>query len=316
LFLGRTRTEVGRFAKLDRMFTGEIQAEFGLRSRFFETGGGRRDRRGRISERVQVQLVVALATRLAFWIGGTRGRQIREINGQLYREIASDPIATQVGSVLGLARRELLGRSFDVDHYYSYVPEHAPGERLGLIVFLHGNGGNLQILPWAWRPFAERERFAIIAPTFGFGFWGKGGVAAVERALGDARDRLPTDPGRVYLAGISDGGKGVTRSAVVHPTRYRGLIYLSPTMVLKELTASSFAVPWRDRPLFVAQGGRDWNVRPSSVDPAVERLRAAGCRVTYTVFPEEDHFLFFARREELFASIRRWMDAPDEKSDR
>jgi hypothetical protein len=36
----------------------------------------------------------------------------------------------------------------------------------------------------------------------------------------------------------------------------------------------------------------------------------------YAVFPEEDHFLFFARREELFASIRRWMDAPDEKLDR
>jgi pimeloyl-ACP methyl ester carboxylesterase len=206
---------------------------------------------------------VALATRLAFWIGGTRGRQLREITGQLYREIASDPVATQVGSVLGLARRELLQRSFNVGHYYSYVPEHAPGERPGLIVFLHGNGGNFQILPWAWRPFAECERFAVIAPTFGFGFWGKGGVAAVERAMGDARDRLPIDPGRVYLAGISDSGKGATRSAAAHPTRFRGLIYLLPTMVLKELTAPLFAVPWRDRPLFVAQGGRDWNVRPS-----------------------------------------------------
>jgi poly(3-hydroxybutyrate) depolymerase len=164
---------------------------------------------------------VALATRLAFWIGGTRGRQLREITGQLYREIASDPVATQVGSVLGLARRELLQRSFNVGHYYSYVPEHAPGERPGLIVFLHGNGGNFQILPWAWRPFAECERFAVIAPTFGFGFWGKGGVAAVERAMGDARDWLPIDPGRVYLAGISDSGKGATRSAAAHPTRFR-----------------------------------------------------------------------------------------------
>ncbi len=81
---------------------------------------------------------------------------------------------------------------------------------------------------------------AVRRPTFGFGFWGPGGVAAVERARVDALARLPIDAGRVYLAGLSDGGKGVTRTAAAHPDHYRGLIYLSPTMLLAELGAPAF----------------------------------------------------------------------------
>ena len=29
------------------------------------------------------------------------------------------------------------------------TPEPRPGERLGAVVFLHGNGGNFQVMPWA-----------------------------------------------------------------------------------------------------------------------------------------------------------------------
>ena len=55
-------------------------------------------------------------------------------------------------------------------------------------------------------------------------------------------------------------------------------------------------------------GGRDWNVPKATVDPAVDVLRAQGGDVTYVVDPEEDHFLFFARCEELFEQIRRRMN--------
>ncbi len=57
------------------------------------------------------------------------------------------------------------------------------------------------------------------------------------------------------------------------------------------------------------QGDRDVNVRKADVDPAVERMRGLGIDVTYRVFPGEDHFLFFGRREEVFEAVAEWMDS-------
>lgn len=158
----------------------------------------------------QVKLGVTLATRFVPWF--SRARTIREVTMGLYREIEADPDARGLGPVTHFAALEVVGADFDSGHYFAYVPETRSGEHLGVLVFLHGNGGNFQVMPWAWRTFAEKHRFIILGPTFGFGFWGEGGVEAVNRAWRDVSGRWPIDLGRVYLAGLSDGGVGVTRS--------------------------------------------------------------------------------------------------------
>ena len=253
----------------------------------------------------QVKLGVTLATRFVPWVA--RARFVRETTIGEYRRIEADPDVRGLGSVSHYAIAQLLGGDFRADHYFAYVPRARPGERLGAIIFLHGNGGNFQVMPWAWREFAEAHRLLILCPTFGFGFWGEGGVEAVDRAWLDASARWPIDPSRVDLAGLSDGGSGVTRSALAHPDRYRGLIYISPSMHLDELGSPAFASGWEGRPILVFQGGRDWSVWQSTVDPAVDLLRLRGCAVDYRVFPGEDHFLFFSRRAELFDVIGGWM---------
>ncbi|WP_435011196.1 hypothetical protein P12x_002497 [Tundrisphaera lichenicola] len=253
----------------------------------------------------QVKLGLTMITRPVPWVA--RARTIREVTMGLYREIEADPEARGLAPVTHFGAMELLGAGFDSGHYFAYAPEPRDGETLGLVVFLHGNGGNFQALSWAWKDFAEEHRMILLAPTFGFGFWGEGGVEAVDRASEDARNRWPIDPRRVYLAGHSDGGVGVTRSGAAHPDRYRGLIYLSPTMHLDELAAPGFIEGWKGRPIRVFQGDRDWSVYKSTVDPAVELLRRSGARVEYDVFPGEDHFLFFSRRSELFDRLGTWM---------
>jgi pimeloyl-ACP methyl ester carboxylesterase len=253
----------------------------------------------------QVKLGVTLATRFVPWV--SRARTIRKTTMGLYREIEADPESRGLGPVTHFAALELVGADFDAGHSFVYVPESRPGERLGAVVFLHGNGGNFQVVPWAWRSFAEENRCIILCPTFGFGFWGEGGVEAVDRAWDDARGRWPIDPARVYLAGLSDGGVGVTRSALAHPERYRGLIYVSPTMKLEELGSPEFEASWKGRPVLVFQGDRDWSVVKRSVDPAIDLLRRRGVDVDYRVVPGEDHFLFFSRRAELFDAIGGWM---------
>ena len=260
---------------------------------------------GLLPEIDQVKLGVTLATRFVPWVA--RARAIREVTMGLYREIEADPDARGLGPVSHFGALELVGADFDPGHYFAYVPEPRAGERLGAVVFLHGNGGNFQVMPWAWREFAEGRRMIILCPTFGFGFWGDGGVEAVDRAWVDASSRWPIDPGRVYLSGLSDGGVGVTRSALAHPGRYRGLIYVSPTMDLDELGSPRFGQGSEGRPVLVFQGDRDWSVSKGTVDPAVDLLRRRGTDVDYRVYPGEDHFLFFSRRRELFGVIVEWM---------
>ena len=237
---------------------------------------------------------------------GEHGGRIASVVPRLAREVAADPAGGGLPTVHHLAIAELVGRPFDAGHYYAYVPETRPGERLGAIVFLHGDGGNLAILPWAWREYAESRRLAIVSPTHGFGFWGEGGGEAVDQTLDDALARFPIDPARVDLAGISDGGVGVIRSAAAHPDRYRGLIAISPTLRLDDAGSEGLAKGWQGRPILVVQGDRDANVTKASVDRGVDRLRRSGLVVTYRIVPGEDHFLFFGRPAEVFGAIDAW----------
>ncbi len=255
----------------------------------------------------QVRLGTTMMTRLVPWMDREHARRLRRIAISLAHDVETAQENRDLGSVTYLALDEVTGRRFDVGHYYAYIPRHEPGERLGAMVFIHGNSGNFKMLPWAWRSFAESERFIIVCPSYGCGFWGRGGVEAVERVRLDALARLPIDPVKVYLAGFSDGGNGVTRTASAHPESYQGLIYCSPTMRLDELAAPSFSRGWQGRPVLIFQGDKDWNVLKKTVDPAVELLRRQGCQVSYVVLPGEDHFLFFARSQDVFTSIKQWM---------
>jgi hypothetical protein len=266
---------------------------------------------GHFPEIDTIKLATTFMSRLVPNTSAEHRRRIRAETLHLSREIEADADARPIPSVGALALAELIGRPFDAGHYFAYVPAVNPGERLGAVVFLHGNGGNFKINPWAWRPFADSDRFAIVCPSYGFGFWGAGGAEAVDRALDDAIRRLPIDPDRVYLAGHSDGGNGVTRSGRARPSRYRGLIYVSPTMNLEEIGSADFLAAWRGRPVIVFQGDADVNVLKRDVDPAVDRLRSSGVDVTYRVFPGEDHFLLFGRSAEIFDAIAGWMKLPE-----
>lgn len=264
---------------------------------------------GSVPERDLVALGGQVLSRLAFWIRREEARRIREVPLALYAEIDADDDRRALRSATGFAVAEILGLPFDSGHYYAYIPEKkTPDERLGALIFLHGNGGNFKLMPWALRALAERHRLAILAPTFGYGLWGTGAIEAIDRVWEDARNTFSLDRDRVFLAGLSDGGKGVTRQGRAHPELFRGLLYLSPTIIASELSDPDFARSWRGRPIFVATGGRDWNVRPATVERGVDLLRKSGAQVDYALYPDEDHFLFLGRRRELLDQISKWMD--------
>jgi pimeloyl-ACP methyl ester carboxylesterase len=225
----------------------------------------------------------------------------------LYRDMERDRDFHQLGSAMGWAYAEFLGRPFDVGHYYLYVPRKRGSGPSPAIVFLHGSAGNFKAYTWVWSKLAEEQGMVIIAPSFGFGNWDRSGVASVLQALDDAATVVDINQDQVYLAGLSNGGLGVSQLAEAAPERFRGLIFISPVMETKILDGTRFHHTWRDRPVLVVTGEADRRIPVGYVEQRVSNLRAGGVQVTEIIYPDEDHFLFFSQPENVLGDISSWL---------
>ena len=105
------------------------------------------------------------------------------------------------------------------------VADRAPGERLPLLLYLHGLGGSgaEALASPELRALAQRHRMVLVAPDGnldreGRRFWNAGGaccnfdgkavndVARLEALLFHWTQRPEIDPARVYVVGFSNGG--------------------------------------------------------------------------------------------------------------
>lgn len=262
-----------------------------------------------------VWMLIRLVTRLDPRIPAFEARATRENVNEVLNAVAALPEYRRLARVSDGQGWLLLTGRLDPQHCYSYRPEpRAPGERLGLLVFLHGHGTNYLFVVHALRPLCDRLRLCLIAPSFGYGNWeAPGGVEAVMRATEFGVAAFDPDPARVFLGGISQGGAGVSRTAAARPDRFAGLVYISPTMELNVIRSEAFAEGWKGRRVLVIQGDRDGNVSPASVTAAVEQMTADRVQVTEYRDPDAGHFLFFAKRDELFEVIEKWAKQMDAK---
>ncbi len=233
---------------------------------------------------------------------------LRRVVLPVCREMEADESFHRLGSVMNYAYAQFYAEEFDVGHFYSYVPPHAAGERLPTILFLHGSLGNFKVYLWAWKRFADRNRFVVVCPSFGSGLWDlNGGAQAAIRALDRAAAELPIDPSRVWLAGLSNGGLGVSRAAAMAPERFRGLIYLSAVPEEGVLRSQAYLHGWRGRPVLFIHGDQDNRVPVREIDDTARGLSAAGVNVAKRVRGGEDHFLFLASLDGMLADIEAWM---------
>ncbi len=234
--------------------------------------------------------------------------QLRRVVLPSYREMEREEAYTRLGSALDRMYPQLYAGEFDTGHYDWVVPPHAAGERLPTILFLHGSLGNFKAYLWAWKRFSDRNRCIVVLPSFGVGVWDfPGGTEAALLALDRASSELPIDPDRVWLAGLSNGGVGVSRVAAAAPQRFRGLVYLSAVPELAVLLSQAYTDGWRGRPVLFVHGDRDNRVPVELIDDTVRRLSAAGVDVTKRVLPGEDHFLFLSSLDTMFGAIEDWM---------
>jgi predicted esterase len=165
------------------------------------------------------------------------------------------------------------------------------------------------VYPLALRYFAEQLGIRIVMPTFSYGNWeSPEALEIIAKLMEDLESDSYRDIRRIFLAGISQGGAGVSRAGAAMPERFAGLIYFSPTMELNIVESVEFKEAWRSRPILVLQGGQDWHVSVRKVNAAVDSMRNSGVKITFIFDPDEDHFFFFGQRDRLIDVVGKWME--------
>jgi predicted peptidase len=183
------------------------------------------------------------------------------------------------------------------------TPGRRDGEKLPLIVFLHGDwqdgtdnesqlagdgNGSFELVDSA------REGgipLVYIAPQTTGGYWPPDRVVA---AVHDALKRWPIDARRIVLTGISDGGTGVWDALKTYPRCFAAGVPMSGMTELAGLG------PIRDIPQWAFHGSEDDDTDiETGYDGAmvgsravVRALRAMGGKPRYTEYAGEKHVIW------------------------
>ena len=183
------------------------------------------------------------------------------------------------------------------------TPGRRDGEKLPLIVFLHGDwqdgtdnvsqlagygNGSMELIDQA---IDGGVPLVYAAPQTTGAYWPPTRVQAVIR---DALARWPIDPRRVILTGISDGGTGVWDALKAWPGCFAAGV---PMSGMTELTGLATI---RDVPEWIFHGDKDndtdietgYGGAMVGSRAVVRALRGIGAHPRYTEYPNEQHVIW------------------------
>ncbi len=265
-----------------------------------------------IPEIDQLRLGFFILPRLHKILTISQAEKLKNLLTPLYIQMEKDKNFYNLGSVLGSAEAELLGQRNPAEHYYIYIPSNISKKPLPVIVFLHGAGGNFKIYTWLWSQFAQKNGFIIIAPTLGFGDWSRPeGTQLVLKAIDDAAKIAQIDQKKIYLAGLSNGGRGVSRLAGQFPDKFKGLIYISPVIEPHLLNTKIFIDQWLKKPILIISGNEDDRIPIQSIEDQTKKWMSSNMDITLHLYPHEDHFLIFNQTQNIFEIISAWIKRID-----
>lgn len=173
-----------------------------------------------------------------------------------------------------------------------------------MIVFLHGGsarGSGRSLLerygPPAVAARSEGLPFIVLTPQCPEGeIWTD--TEALIALMDSVSARYRVDRRRIYLTGISMGGRGVWYLAYKHPERFAAI---APVCGMSPIAAWAGAL--RNTPVWVFHGAKDNIVPLSESEEMVRGLKAAGNEPRFTVLAGRDHFISDVFED---AELYRW----------
>ena len=183
-----------------------------------------------------------------------------------------------------------------------YIPESAkPGEKAALVVSLHGATRNADRGIDILRPLADQLGFLLLAPASEdrtwdaiLGDWGPD-VVFINRSLARTFELRTVDPGRIAMAGFSDGASYSLSIGLSNGDLFSAVFGFSPGFVAREPRAGK-------PPVFISHGTLD-RVLPIDMCSRliVPELKREGYQVTFREF-EGPHTL----PPDVAAEAMRW----------
>lgn len=189
----------------------------------------------------------------------------------------------------------------------------SPARRWPLVLFLHGAGERGQDLrlvtvhgPPALVQRGTNFPFILVAPQCPEDQrWDAPGLMALLEHL---VHRLPVDPTRVYVTGLSMGGYGTWKLGLTYPDRFAAIVPIcgGGEWIDVRLAARSRVEALRSLAVWAFHGARDPVVPLSESERMVQALKDAGAReVRLTVYPEAEHDSWTVTYEN--PEVYRWM---------
>lgn len=168
-----------------------------------------------------------------------------------------------------------------------FAPDRTPG--FPLLVFLHGageRGDDLNAIAATGLPRHLENGdlklpFVTLCPQCAReSWWDRYALAAL---LDDAIARCNVDPRRVYLTGLSMGGKGIWELADLVTEKLAAIVPICAPYTFVDFRKL------RALPMWVFHGVMDSIIPVAESARMVRMLRAAGCDVRFTTYPDADH---------------------------
>ena len=120
---------------------------------------------------------------------------------------------------------------------------------------------------------------------FGGGPEDDAGVRASQKLIGELIGRQPVAPGRVVLAGFSQGGAIVLQTALRYPERLAGVMALSTYLPLDATLEAERSAANGDLPIFMAHGQYDDIIPLARAERSRQILEKLGYPVQWKSYP-------------------------------
>lgn len=155
------------------------------------------------------------------------------------------------------------------------------------ILFLHGlfeSGEDIDIITRRGLPrqleLGLKIPFIVVSPQNPSGSWD---LAALTALLDEVLERYPIDPDRLYVTGVSLGGRATWDLAAAYPNR---IAAIAPISAWGDVDTAHRV---KDIPVWAQHGEWDPLVWPSRHKRMIEAVRAAGGRPKWTVIQDAGH---------------------------